>query len=200
MGFACEKCKEGFFNFTSVNQLGCQQCDCNSNATISLPNGLSACDDLTGQCQCKSEFVKGTRCDSCIESMFNLNAGCNMQCNCDPFGSLGASCDQFTGQCKCKTKLGGLKCDKCEVGFYNLTTFGCLSKCNCDPFGSVNSTVCDSKSGQCQCKEGYSGRVCGTCNSGYWRNGQGCVKCTCNLNGVLDLDNICDRVSVFIKY
>jgi hypothetical protein len=195
MGFTCGKCKEGFFNFTGVNQLGCQKCDCNFNATVSLPNGLSACDDITGQCQCKSEFVKGTRCDSCVESMYNLNAGCNMQCNCDPFGSLGAACDQFTGQCKCKTKLGGLKCDKCEVGFYNLTTFGCLSKCNCDPVGSINSTVCDSKTGQCQCKEGYSGRVCDTCNSGYWRNGQGCVKCTCNLNGVLDLDNICDRVS-----
>ena len=171
------------------------KCDCFANATVSLDSGLSICDEFTGQCQCKSEFVKGVRCDACVESMYNLQSGCNMQCSCDPFGSLGASCNQFTGQCVCKPKLSGLKCDMCEVGFYNLTRFGCLNKCSCDPFGSINQTTCDSKTGQCLCKQGYSGRSCDTCMSGFRKTIFGCVKCECNLNGIKDLNNICDLVN-----
>lgn len=40
-------------------------------------------------------------------------------CQCNPYGSYGGSCDPGTGQCSCKPGVGGLKCDRCEPGFWN---------------------------------------------------------------------------------
>lgn len=189
----CDDCKPGYFNFSSSNPVGCQKCDCNLNATQSISADLTLCDVKTGQCKCKSELVQGIRCDQCIESMYYLELGCSLQCNCDPFGSLGPVCDQYTGQCSCKSKIGGLKCNICQPGYFNLTQHGCINKCNCDSIGSLNQ-YCNSVNGQCMCKEGYTGRDCSSCISGYWRSNSECVKCICNLNGILDNNNICEQV------
>ena len=155
---------------------------------------MTLCDEKSGQCKCKSSFVQGLRCDACMDSMFSLEDSCTRQCNCDPYGSLSPICDKKTGQCVCKSKITGLKCNLCEAGYYNLTSFGCMNKCDCDPAGSINKNSCDSKSGTCQCQPGYSGRFCNICSSGYWKSGSKCVKCECNLNGILDANNICDQV------
>lgn len=39
------------------------------------------------------------------------------------------------------------------------------------------------------------GQRCDKCTSGYWRNDTECIKCSCNLNGVQDMNNICDQAS-----
>lgn len=40
-------------------------------------------------------------------------------CQCNPHGSYGGTCDPVTGQCSCLPGVGGLKCDRCEPGFWN---------------------------------------------------------------------------------
>jgi hypothetical protein len=193
MGERCDTCKLGYFNFSGANLAGCQKCDCDANATQSIPPDLTLCDIKSGQCQCKSEFVQGIRCNQCVDSMYNLEFGCTIQCDCDPFGSLGPVCDQFSGQCRCKPKIGGLKCNICQPGYFNLTQFGCVSQCACSETGSLNQ-FCSSLTGQCPCREGYTGRDCGKCQSGYWLSDSKCIKCVCNLNGILDNNNICEQV------
>ncbi len=70
---SCDKCNDGFFNFSSKNPLGCTKCDCNTQATKNVPNtNLTLCDSVTGQCKCKTNFVYGKRCDKCMDSMYNL--------------------------------------------------------------------------------------------------------------------------------
>jgi hypothetical protein len=194
---SCDKCKPGYFNFSKNNPEGCSKCVCNPDATINLANNLTLCDDKTGQCKCKSIYVQGTKCDTCMESMFNLETGCTDQCNCDPFGSLNPICDQKTGRCNCKPNIGGTKCNICQAGFFNLTAIGCISNCDCDSLGSFNQSFCDTITGQCLCKPGYAGRNCKDCQNGYWRPNlnSACVKCTCNIFGILNQNNICDKVN-----
>lgn len=40
-------------------------------------------------------------------------------CHCNPHGSYSGTCDPATGQCSCRPGVGGLKCDRCEPGFWN---------------------------------------------------------------------------------
>lgn len=40
-------------------------------------------------------------------------------CQCNVYGSYKKTCDPGTGQCSCKPGVGGLKCDRCEPGFWN---------------------------------------------------------------------------------
>lgn len=44
---------------------------------------------------------------------------CAGKCHCNQYGSYGGTCDPSTGQCSCKPGVGGLKCDRCEPGFWN---------------------------------------------------------------------------------
>lgn len=44
---------------------------------------------------------------------------CPGKCHCNQYGSYGGMCDPGTGQCSCKPGVGGLKCDRCEPGFWN---------------------------------------------------------------------------------
>jgi hypothetical protein len=131
--------------------------------------------------------------------MFNLTNGCNDVCGCDPYGSLSPACEKYSGQCACKPNTAGTKCNYCQSGFYNFTSLGCLNKCACDLNGSIDNKKCDIFSGQCTCREGYAGVNCNLCAKGFWKINSNCVKCDCNLNGVLDKNNICNQVNLFTK-
>ncbi|XP_049855372.1 agrin-like [Schistocerca gregaria] len=95
-----------------------------------------------------------------------LNAGCPSQCGCNKLGSLSDTCDPLTKQCVCKPGVGGLKCDRCEPGFWGLPKIseghqGCLP-CDCHPHGSVRDD-CEQMTGRCMCKPGVLGQKCTVC-------------------------------------
>ncbi|NXL15067.1 AGRIN protein, partial [Setophaga kirtlandii] len=101
-------------------------------------------------------------------------------CQCNPYGSYGGSCDPGTGQCSCKPGVGGLKCDRCEPGFWNFRGIvtdgrsGC-TPCHCDPVGSVRDD-CEQMSGLCSCRTGITGMKCTQCPDGSSLGTAGCHK------------------------
>lgn len=52
------------------------------------------------------------------------------RCFCNKRGSLEPGCDPITRQCKCKPGISGIKCNRCEPGFWGLHKIrgneGCL--------------------------------------------------------------------------
>ncbi|XP_068096834.1 agrin isoform X5 [Hyperolius riggenbachi] len=107
-------------------------------------------------------------------------AGCPSSCQCNQHGSYGGTCDPTTGQCSCKPGVGGLKCDRCEPGFWNFRGIvtdkksGC-TPCNCDPVGAVRDD-CEQMTGLCSCKTGISGLKCSQCPDGRKPGLNGCEK------------------------
>lgn len=61
------------------------------------------------------------------------NAGCPSSCACNKLGSISDVCDPDTQQCMCRPGVGGLKCDRCEPGYWGLPKIssghhGCIRK------------------------------------------------------------------------
>ncbi|KAL4831732.1 hypothetical protein H8958_015365 [Nasalis larvatus] len=105
-------------------------------------------------------------------------AGCPSACQCNPHGSYGGTCDPVTGQCSCRPGVGGLRCDRCEPGFWNFRGIvtdgqsGC-TPCSCDPQGAVRDD-CEQMTGLCSCKPGVAGPKCGQCPDGHALGPAGC--------------------------
>ncbi|XP_057412484.1 agrin isoform X1 [Balaenoptera acutorostrata] len=105
-------------------------------------------------------------------------AGCPSLCQCNPHGSYSGTCDPATGQCSCRPGVGGLKCDRCEPGFWNFRGIvidgrsGC-TPCSCDPQGAVRDD-CEQMTGLCSCKPGVAGPKCGQCPDGRALGPAGC--------------------------
>ncbi|KAK2165282.1 hypothetical protein LSH36_52g01014 [Paralvinella palmiformis] len=105
-------------------------------------------------------------------------AGCPSLCQCNPLGSQGATCDPVTGQCSCKPGVGGLRCDRCEPGYYGLPLIaangnsGCIA-CNCNLYGSIRDD-CEQMHGTCVCKPGIKGTRCDRCPDGQPIGPDGC--------------------------
>ncbi|XP_077007748.1 agrin [Tamandua tetradactyla] len=105
-------------------------------------------------------------------------AGCPSVCQCNPHGSYGGPCDPASGQCSCRPGVGGLKCDRCEPGFWNFRGIvtdgrsGC-TPCSCDPQGAVRDD-CEQMTGLCSCKPGVAGPRCGQCPDGHALGPAGC--------------------------
>ncbi|XP_064446268.1 agrin isoform X5 [Mirounga angustirostris] len=105
-------------------------------------------------------------------------AGCPSSCHCNPHGSYSGTCDPATGQCSCRPGVGGLKCDRCEPGFWNFRGIvtdgrsGC-TPCSCDPRGAVRDD-CEQMTGLCSCKPGVAGPKCGQCPEGHALGPGGC--------------------------
>uniref|UniRef100_A0A2K5IPY3 Agrin n=1 Tax=Colobus angolensis palliatus TaxID=336983 RepID=A0A2K5IPY3_COLAP len=105
-------------------------------------------------------------------------AGCPSACQCNPHGSYSGTCDPVTGQCSCRPGVGGLRCDRCEPGFWNFRGIvtdgrsGC-TPCSCDPQGAVRDD-CEQMTGLCSCKPGVAGPKCGQCPDGRALGPAGC--------------------------
>ncbi|XP_026758909.2 agrin-like [Galleria mellonella] len=94
-------------------------------------------------------------------------AGCPSQCGCHRLGSVSEQCDE-SGQCTCRPGVGGLKCDRCEPGYWGLPRIGtghtgCIP-CGCSAFGSVRED-CEQMTGRCVCKPGIQGQKCTVCSN-----------------------------------
>lgn len=105
-------------------------------------------------------------------------AGCPGACQCNAHGSYSSTCDPVTGQCSCRPGVGGLKCDRCEPGFWNFRGIvtdgrsGC-TPCSCDPRGAVRDD-CEQMTGLCSCRPGVAGPKCGQCPGGHTLGSTGC--------------------------
>ncbi|XP_049772393.1 agrin-like [Schistocerca cancellata] len=93
-------------------------------------------------------------------------AECPSFCGCNKLGALSDSCDPLTKQCICKPGVGGLKCDRCESGYWGLPKItegynGC-TPCDCSVYGSVRED-CEQMTGRCMCKAGVQGQKCTIC-------------------------------------
>ncbi|XP_058795433.1 laminin subunit beta-1 isoform X2 [Phymastichus coffea] len=114
-GRRCDRCKNGFWNFTELNPDGCQACTCNTLGTINN----QGCNMMSGECTCK-RYVTGRDCNQCLPEFWGLSdetEGCKA-CDCDPGGSYDNNCDVETGQCRCRPHVGGRTCSNPEQSYY----------------------------------------------------------------------------------
>ncbi|XP_051515917.1 agrin-like isoform X3 [Myxocyprinus asiaticus] len=143
------------------------------------PAATSSPTDLIAPQHC-SETLYGCCQDNKTAALGVGLAGCPSVCQCNNYGSYGGTCDPSTGQCSCKPGVGGLKCDRCEPGFWNFRGIvtenmsGC-TPCNCDGVGSVRDD-CEQMSGLCSCKPGVKGMKCNVCPDGSKMGANGCDK------------------------
>uniref|UniRef100_A0AAY4E4W4 Agrin n=1 Tax=Denticeps clupeoides TaxID=299321 RepID=A0AAY4E4W4_9TELE len=136
-----------------------------------------------------SQTVYGCCQDNKTAALGVGGAGCPETCQCNSYGSYRGTCDPATGQCSCKPGVGGLKCDRCEPGFWNFRAIvtanmsGC-TPCNCDAAGSVRDD-CEQMTGLCSCKPGLKGLRCSVCPDGSSVGASGCNKAPAHCANVL---------------
>ncbi|RWS29209.1 agrin-like protein [Leptotrombidium deliense] len=130
--------------------------------------------------------------------------GCPERCGCNKRGSYGSNCDPVTRQCRCKPGIGGIKCNRCEPGFWGLHKIlegneGCVA-CNCNKFGSVR-TDCEQTTAKCVCKPGITGLKCDKCPQGTILGPEGCTHASIAypINGSCD-DIVCLYGAVCVEH
>ncbi|CAL7932952.1 unnamed protein product [Xylocopa violacea] len=139
----------------------------------------TACDIVTGQCQCKPHVI-GRQCDQCMVGFWDLTTGTGCApCECDPIGAYNSSCHQTLGHCYCKPGVSGMRCDSCLPGYYGFSPNGCQV---CDPCLRPGH-ICDPQTGRCVCPTLTFGEHCDRCRPGSWDlvPGVGCRPCACTL-------------------
>ncbi|KAL5277341.1 LAMC3 family protein [Megaselia abdita] len=186
-GAHCDKCLDGHFGDPLALPHGqCERCSCYPYGTEQTEFGVSQCDQLTGNCNCKPNVI-GRDCNECEPGFFNIVSGNGCEnCFCDPIGSYNSTCDRFSGQCFCKPGVTGKHCDKCTDFYYGFSSEGCKS-CDCDQSGS-KSHQCD-QNGQCPCNDNVEGRRCDRCKENKHNRHEGCVDCPACYNLVQDAAN-----------
>uniref|UniRef100_A0A3Q3D5A7 Basement membrane-specific heparan sulfate proteoglycan core protein n=1 Tax=Hippocampus comes TaxID=109280 RepID=A0A3Q3D5A7_HIPCM len=186
---------------TFVTRHVCEKCNCHGKADECYFNQTVADRSLSldvhgqyrggGVCISCRDNTDGINCQSCVTGYYRpAGVGCDENpctpCSCDPHGSNGQTCvedssratpSQPPGSCRCKDGFGGLRCDRCAIGYMGYPD---CQPCNCSIDGSGNSDPCTSP---CVCKENVEGENCGRCKLGFYNlqrnNPRGCEKCSC---------------------
>uniref|UniRef100_A0A8C7WGA9 Laminin, alpha 2 n=1 Tax=Oncorhynchus mykiss TaxID=8022 RepID=A0A8C7WGA9_ONCMY len=125
----------------SVANAFCQSaCGCNQVGSMT-----QQCNPNTGCCLCL-EQSHGKKCSECrlgyrdfpqcISCICNM-AGSNIQ-TCDADQDVCACVDR-TGQCSCKANIQGLKCDRCKLGTFGVSTRNPLGCSQCYCFGMTSN-------------------------------------------------------------
>ncbi|XP_039963355.1 laminin subunit gamma-1 [Bactrocera neohumeralis] len=186
-GQHCDECLPGHFGDPLALPHGqCDRCTCYPPGTEQNQDGITQCDQVTGQCHCKPNII-GRDCSECQPGYFNIMSGNGCEnCMCDPIGSYNSTCDKFTGQCFCKPGVVGQHCDQCEVYHYGFSQEGCKA-CECDESGS-KGFQCD-QYGQCPCNDNVEGRRCDRCKENKYDRHLGCIDCPDCYNLVQDAAN-----------
>ncbi|XP_060907751.1 laminin subunit alpha-2 isoform X3 [Labrus mixtus] len=203
-GESCDRCCPGYnqqpwmagtFNTRHI----CEKCNCHGKAEECFFNqtvaDLSLSLDIHGQkkgggvCIGCRDNTAGVNCQTCLAGFYRPD-GVNPEeedpcipCSCDSQGSISESCfadsshGQPAGSCRCKEGFGGLRCDRCAVGYMG---FPSCQRCNCSVEGSTNADPCITP---CVCKENVEGENCDRCKLGFYNlqgeNRRGCEKCSC---------------------
>ncbi|KAK3721659.1 hypothetical protein QZH41_003681 [Actinostola sp. cb2023] len=125
-GLKCDTCLPGSYGLSALEPTGCKACGCDPFGSL---NAL--CDGTSGQCRCKAGST-GRRCDQCDDGYHSLDANGCKTCNCSEAGSkpsLVNKCNKANGQCYCKTYTAGTRCDRCQSGYFNMSSSnpdGCI--------------------------------------------------------------------------
>lgn len=173
----CDTCSSGYFG--QPPEFRCTRCDCNGNIDPSAPG---SCDPSTGVClECINNST-GSECELCAPGFYGdaTQQDCQ-ECGCSVFGSVSEEeCDPSSGQCSCLPGVGGVLCDSCVAGFWNLLAGVGCEPCDCAEGSS--SGECDQLSGQCSCNEGITGDDCSRCLDGFFNfSPTGCTPCGCGI-------------------
>ncbi|GAB1601049.1 laminin subunit alpha-like [Argonauta hians] len=196
-GTSCEKCAAGHYRRRKNPFFGfCSPCECNGHT--------EKCDPTTGEClECKHNTT-GFYCDKCKPGYSGdpANGVCAI-CACPmPLASNNfakdcvTSRDGATSLCMCKEGYSGVKCDKCEDGYYGnpLEIGGSCRRCQCN--GNIderNPYSCDPKTGEClNCTNNTTGKNCHECKEGWYGDpimAKNCSECSCNKCGTAHCNN-----------
>ncbi|XP_047244519.1 laminin subunit alpha-2 isoform X11 [Girardinichthys multiradiatus] len=206
-GESCDHCCPGYHQQpwmagTFLTRHVCEKCNCHNKAEECYFNqtvaDLSLSLDIHGQyrgggvCIGCRDNTAGINCQSCVSGYYRPTEvsvdeedPC-IPCSCDPYGSISQTCvadesQAFSGQpagsCWCKEGFGGLRCDRCAIGYKGYPT---CERCNCSVEGSINADPCVTP---CICKENVEGENCDRCKLGFYNlqrgNRRGCEKCFC---------------------
>ncbi|XP_038127225.1 laminin subunit alpha-2 isoform X2 [Cyprinodon tularosa] len=206
-GESCDHCCPGYHQQpwmagTFLTRHVCEKCNCHNKAEECYFNqtvaDLSLSLDIHGQyrgggvCTGCRDNTAGINCQSCISGYYRPSTvspdeedPC-IPCSCDPHGSISQTCvadesqaspGQPAGSCWCKEGFGGLRCDRCAIGYMGYPN---CEHCNCSVEGSINSDPCVTP---CICKEHVEGENCDRCKLGFYNlqgsNRRGCEKCFC---------------------
>ncbi|CAJ1078287.1 laminin subunit alpha-2 isoform X2 [Xyrichtys novacula] len=206
-GESCDRCCPGYHQQpwmagTFHTRHICEKCNCHNKADECYYNqtvaDLSLSLDIHGKnrgggvCIGCRDNTDGINCQTCAAGFYRP-AGVSPEednpctpCSCDPQGSISQSCiadssqatpRQSAGSCRCKEGFGGLRCDRCAVGYMG---FPSCQRCNCSVEGSTNADPCITP---CLCKENVEGENCDRCKLGFFNlqgdNRRGCEKCSC---------------------
>ncbi|XP_026197124.1 laminin subunit alpha-2 isoform X3 [Anabas testudineus] len=206
-GESCDRCCPGYHQQpwmagTFLTRHVCEKCNCHGKADECYFNQTVADLSLSldthykyrggGVCIGCRENTAGINCQSCIAGYYRPTEfsaddeyPC-IPCDCDPHGSVSQSCvadssqatsTQPVGSCRCKEGFGGLRCDRCAVGYKDYPS---CQRCNCSVEGSTNVDPCITP---CLCKENVEGENCDRCKLGFYNlqadSRRGCEKCSC---------------------
>ncbi|KAG2461856.1 LAMA5 protein, partial [Polypterus senegalus] len=177
-GPKCERCAPGFYGNPMVIGSSCQPCHCNGNTDSNML--FSECDSLTGVCTGCMHNSAGQHCEICAPGYFGdaiVAKNCT-KCDCSPCGT--AACDPRTGMCHCKPGVTGLRCDRCQDGFYGYDSCTGCNHCDCSAAAAITQQ-CHPVDGHCTCQPGVNGPQCLQCAPDFWGySPNGCNKCHCN--------------------
>ncbi|CAD5234464.1 unnamed protein product [Bursaphelenchus xylophilus] len=189
-GKKCDECADEYYGNPDDGGV-CKKCECNDNVDT---NAVGICDTITGECKKCIHHTTGFNCEKCApgywgDALAEPKGDCK-PCNCYTPGTKRPTidynlleCNQEDGKCDCQPNVIGQYCEKCQEGFFNLTSGNGCESCDCDPIGSLNTT-CDMVTGGCQCKAGVTGRKCDQCAPYHFGFGsEGCKPCDCDQLG-----------------
>nr|XP_037866862.1 agrin isoform X2 [Bombyx mori] len=148
-----QDCPAGSYCHITLTAARC----CPKNDSKVADEKKSHCSESTyGCCSDGSTPATGPHEEGCVPST---------SCGCNRLGSVREQCDE-SGQCSCRAGVGGLKCDRCEPGYWGLPRIGtghagCIP-CGCSAFGSVRED-CEQMTGRCVCRTGVQGQKCTVC-------------------------------------
>ncbi|XP_008282816.1 laminin subunit alpha-2 isoform X3 [Stegastes partitus] len=206
-GESCDRCCPGYHQQpwmagTFLTRHVCEECNCHGKADECYFNqtaaDLSLSLDVHGQyrgggvCTGCRDNTAGINCQSCVPGYYRpAEVSAEEEdpctpCHCHPRGSVSQTCvadssqatpSQPAGSCWCKEGFGGLRCDRCAVGYMGYPS---CQRCNCSIEGSTNADPCITP---CMCKENVEGENCDRCKLGFYNlqgdNRRGCEKCSC---------------------
>ena len=66
----CNECKDGFFDLSANNGLGCEHCQCDVGGTKIMNIGeMPICDKDNGQCECR-DGLEGRQCNQVQDTFY----------------------------------------------------------------------------------------------------------------------------------